>query len=207
MKITRILWPLAAGFLGVAIYYTSIFHFTQNFYEIDKGKFYRSAQLSKYELENFIGKYGIKTVISLRGNPPGLFEEEPEAVTLKRLNVPLHSLALEMDYFPSKEDLNQVLMLLHDAPKPILVHCRSGADRTGMVSALYEMEEMKIPKEEALEQLSPKYLHLKAFHPAMDEFINVYQNREWAMNTYEPCDYPKFVEHLGKCGKKNQVAQ
>ena len=129
MKIARIIWPLVAGLLGGVFYYTSIFRFTKNFYEVDKGSFYRSAQLSKFELEDVVREYGIKTVISLRGNPPAIFDEEPEETTLKRLKVPLHSFALEMDYFPSKEDLNELLDLLHSAPKPILIHCRSGADR------------------------------------------------------------------------------
>src|SRR5690242_684397 len=48
---------------------SSIVRLSKNFYEVDPGKFYRSAQLSPTELKDVVDKYGIKTVISLRGAP------------------------------------------------------------------------------------------------------------------------------------------
>lgn len=195
-------WILSIlGFLCFAGYitYTSYMRISKNFYEVDPGKFYRSAQLTKGELEDTIAKYGIKTVISLRGNPPGFFGEEPEAETLLREKVEFHPLPLSMDYFPSKKELNEILELMHKAPKPILLHCRSGSDRTGMVSALYALEEMKQSKDKAMEQLSIKYWHVRRFHPAMAEFVNIYKDREWARSSYEPCDYPLYKENILEC--------
>lgn len=194
---------LFIGILACAIYYTSIFRLTKNFYEVDPGKFYRSAQLTASELENVISKRGIKTVISLRGNPPSIFGEESEEQTLQRSKVEFHKYALEMDYFPSKVDLNEILGLLHNAPKPILIHCRSGSDRTGMIAALYAMEEMNLTKEDAFKQLSPKYLHFEAFHLAMDDFIRTYKGKSWALNIYDPCEYPGYVENPQTCTRKN----
>jgi hypothetical protein len=57
-----------AVFLFVRVFaYTSIFRISKNFYEIDPGKYYRSAQLTKFELEDVVKRHGIKTVISVRG--------------------------------------------------------------------------------------------------------------------------------------------
>lgn len=36
-----------------------------------------------------------------------------------------------------RDELNKIIEFLKDAPKPILIHCRAGADRTGLVSAIY----------------------------------------------------------------------
>ncbi len=49
---------------------------------------------------------------------------------------------------------------MRDLPKPFVLHCKSGADRAGLVSALYLIVEKKRPVLEAKKQLSFKYLHL-----------------------------------------------
>lgn len=33
--------------------------------------------------------------------------------------------------------MTEILAILQDAPKPVLVHCQSGSDRAGLVTALY----------------------------------------------------------------------
>ena len=45
-------------------------------------------------------------------------------------------------------------------PKPFVLHCKSGADRAGLVSALYLIVQEKLSVTEAKKQLSFKYLHL-----------------------------------------------
>lgn len=179
--------------------YTSTVRITKNFYEVDAGKFYRSAQLTADELQEAIDTYGIKTVISLRGGSPDSYWYNDELSVLKKNAVEFYPINLSMDSFPSKGNLNEILRLFKETPKPILIHCRSGTDRTGMVTALYLVEEMGKSKDEALKQLSFKYWYVEAFHPAMTEFIRVYQGHDWAKNKYEPCIYDKFKHDLPEC--------
>ncbi len=179
--------------------YTSTVRITKNFYEVDPGKFYRSAQLTADELQETIDKYNVKTVISLRGGSPDSWWYNDEVSVLKKNAVQFYPINLSMDSFPSKENLNEILRLFKDAAKPILVHCRSGTDRTGMVSALYQVEEMGKTKEEALKQLSFKYWYIEDFHPAMVEFIKIYNGRRWAKDKYEPCSYEKYKHDLPEC--------
>lgn len=191
-------------FVSGVIAYTSIFRISKNFYEIDPGKYYRSAQLTKFELEDAIKRYGIKTVISVRGYPQPILNDEPEAETLERLGVGFQKYDLTTDYFPSKADIVSIIKALKNAPRPILVHCRTGADRTGMISAIYQIEEMKRPKQEALDQLSFKYWHVQQFHPAMSAFVEAYQGYDWADQKYDPCEFPQFLENTKDChGAKN----
>ncbi len=42
-----------------------------------------------------------------------------------------------MHRFVSNREIAELLDIVRRAPKPLLVHCISGADRTGLVAALY----------------------------------------------------------------------
>jgi protein tyrosine/serine phosphatase len=33
--------------------------------------------------------------------------------------------------------MDEIIRTLREAPKPVLIHCQAGSDRTGLVSALY----------------------------------------------------------------------
>lgn len=172
--------------------YASIVRLTQNFYEVEKDRFYRSAQLNPIELNEKIKKHGIKTVISLRGSPEDSYWFKPEVSFLEKSGVLFKSYGLNANAFPSKSELIGILDDFKNAPKPILIHCRSGADRTGLVSALYVYEEMKKSKAEALGQLSFKYWHVRQFNPAMTKFITEFDGGDWA-SRYDPCRYPEFA--------------
>ena len=66
----------------------------------------------------------------------------------------------------------RISALLRSAPKPVLIHCQSGADRSGLVAALYEYTIAARPLEEAQEQLSLLFGHfpyLWSRTGAMDE--------------------------------------
>ena len=66
--------------------------------------------------------------------------------------------------------------LIDQAPKPILIHCESGADRTGLVSALYRLSRGQ-PLAVAEQELSPRYGHFTVFVPrsaAMDRSLAAY---------------------------------
>ena len=58
-----------------------------------------------------------------------------------------------------KERIEKVLDILLKAPKPILVHCEGGADRSGLISAIWEYAVEGKSAKEASEQLSWKYFH------------------------------------------------
>ena len=49
----------------------------------------------------------------------------------------------------SEQDIEAILKLLRNAPKPVLVHCWHGSDRTGIVVAAYRIIEQKHPVEAA----------------------------------------------------------
>ena len=74
------------------------------------------------------------------------------------------------------------------------MHCKSGADRAGLMSALYLILNQNVPVAKAKNQLSFKYLHLKhAKTGILDAFFENYlkENKhkpflEWVKEDYDP---------------------
>ena len=51
------------------------------------------------------------------------------------------------------------MRILRDAPKPLLIHCRSGADRTGLASVIYQAVIKGMDEDRAESQLSLRFGH------------------------------------------------
>jgi protein tyrosine phosphatase (PTP) superfamily phosphohydrolase (DUF442 family) len=63
---------------------------------------------------------------------------------------------------PSREAILFAAETMRNAPKPMLLHCKSGADRAGFLAALYLIVVEDVPVEVARRQLSLKHLHIRA---------------------------------------------
>lgn len=92
---------------------------------------YRSAQPSNKELRMLCEQLGVKSVLTLRNWHDDKDEGKDLPLTLYRVNME----ADEVD--PAK--VAQALKIITEAPKPMLIHCWHGADRTGLMVAAYRM--------------------------------------------------------------------
>jgi protein tyrosine/serine phosphatase len=164
-------------------------HVFDNFYSVEDGVFYRAQQLSKSDLDKYIKQFSIKTVINLRGNKDARWWQKEKAVS-EYNGALFFSLDMSAIYLTTKASLIRLLTIYQDAPRPILVHCIGGADRTGEASALWILDQQKKGKEEALKQLSIKYGHRKYKNSAKDFLIEIWQGKEWAFNSYDHRNYP-----------------
>jgi protein tyrosine/serine phosphatase len=160
-----------------------------NFYAVEEGKFYRSQQLDDAIIDKYIKKFGIKTVISLRGDAETDWWKKEKAVAIHNDTL-FFSLGMSAIYLTTKSDLCKLLTLYQEAPRPILVHCIGGSDRTGEASALWVLDQQKKDKSEAKQQLSIKYGHRKYKNSAKDFLIEIWQGHDWAFNVYDHQQYP-----------------
>lgn len=130
----------------------------QNSHEIAPGV-WRSYQPSPGDLEKW-ARRGIKTVVNLRGPKPSaaLFLEEDAC---ERLGLHLVNFRVFSREAPSYETLCGARELFAAIEYPALFHCKSGADRVGLMSALYLFFTGIAPLDVALEQLSIRYGHLR----------------------------------------------
>ena len=156
-----------------------------NFHTVQKGNFYRCKQLSAEKLEGYVEKYSIKTIINLRGeNDTDWWHQERELVD--KLGIHMINIHMSAQSLPSKENVEQALHAFDTAERPILTHCQAGADRTGLVSALWVLDQQKKDKSRAKAQLSIFSGHVSYQYPSMKKFINMWQGRDWVLNEYNP---------------------
>jgi protein tyrosine/serine phosphatase len=160
---------LTAGSTGA---YWGAVQFQGNFHAVEEGTFYRSAQLSKSELQSAARDHGIKAVLNLRGAHPGEAWYDDEVAVSKALGLAHYDYALSARRLVTEEQISDLLAIIRHAPKPLLVHCKSGADRTGLVSALYRFAIEGKSANEADAELTLAYGHfpyLTSRTRAMDE--------------------------------------
>lgn len=159
----RILRRIALGLITVALLfgaYVGILILSGNFHEIVPGRFYRSAQLSGARLGEEIDRYKIKTVINLRGENQGKgwYDDEIKATAAHGATHVDFRMSAQRDLTP--ERTQELLTLLKTAEQPILIHCMSGADRTGLASVMFLQQVAGVDEEFAEWQLSPLYGHI-----------------------------------------------
>lgn len=143
-----------------------------NLHQIAPGV-WRSNQPSSRQIAALAGR-GILTVINLRGRSDQsfwLFEAEACA----KAGLTLHDLTMSARAAPRRQTLLDLHHVLTTATKPVLIHCKSGADRTGLAAALYLIWVEGRSVAEAQQQLSWRYVHLSSGPTGiLDHFLRVY---------------------------------
>jgi len=164
-----------------------------NFYPVAPGVF-RSNQPSGARVAEF-HEMGIKSILNLRG--PNrysfyLFEKEAtEKYGIQQIDVHFSSNKL-----PAREVFLQLRDYFIQMPKPMVLHCKSGADRAGFVSAIYQMMIEGTPVELAQKQLGLKFLHVRMSNKGvLDYCLEKYQVAnaqnpisflDWTQTVYDP---------------------
>jgi protein tyrosine phosphatase (PTP) superfamily phosphohydrolase (DUF442 family) len=160
---------------------------TGNINVVDPGKVYRSGQLWPWQLESLLKEKGIRTVINLRGENPGSEWYDDEVNITRTASVRYISLPFSASHEPNDALINALTTAMATAQQPILIHCEGGADRSGLASALYSLEQMGETAIEADRQLSFWYGHLPWLFPrtaAMDRTF-------WRVAQLQPLIEPK----------------
>jgi len=149
-------------------------HSFGNLHVVEAGRLYRSAQLDGRDLRSVIAADGIRSIINLRGSEGNAPWYREEIATSSAAGVQHFDFPMSAEAEPDPATLARLVSLLREAPEPILVHCKDGADRSGLAAALFELFVMHRPLAEAQSQLSFYYGHfpwLGSPTAAMDETL------------------------------------
>lgn len=166
--------------------------FWGNFAVVDPGRVYRSAQPGE-ELEATIETYRLATILNLRAGSFGDRFYRREVQACERLGLDFYDLPLSATRRPSRRELLRLIDLLEHCRYPLLIHCKSGADRTGLVSALYRMVRLGIGPEEALGEFSLANGHVPLFGPEkLHEPFHEYA--DWLRRQGQPHTPERFRE-------------
>jgi len=184
-----VLWAALGLPAGLGIYLAGL-QLTGNIHTVEPGALYRSAQLGEGALADVIDDYHIKSVINLRGAVPQASWYRSEIAVSTARGVVHYDLPLSANSLVDPATMARISALLRSAPKPVLIHCQSGADRSGLVAALYEYAIAARPLEDAQEQLSLLYGHfpyLWSHTGAMDKSFETFV-RQYSPSPGGPID-------------------
>ena len=175
-----------------------------NFAEIAPG-IYRSNHPNHERFAEY-ADLGIKNILNLRGatvHAPYNFEVQScEALGLNLIDLPMSARMV-----PPVERLLQLMDILEGLDAPTLMHCKSGADRTGLASAIYLLHVLDRPVEEARKMLSLRFVHLNFTKTGiLDYVIDLYARRvsqspitfkDWVVTEYDPAKADAEFKALG----------
>jgi protein tyrosine/serine phosphatase len=103
---------------------------------------------------------GIRTVVNLRGGFDASFHAL-EKDACQRLGLNLVDFTITSREVPSRDRVLGAKRLFETLEYPALMHCKSGADRAGIMSVLYMHFRKGQTIREALDQLHLRYLHVR----------------------------------------------
>lgn len=147
---------LVVALLMLAVGWFGGLHDSGNYHQVLAGEYYRSGQLSAPALSDRIARDGIRSVVNLRGSQPGKGWYDAELAATDAAGVAHYDIPMRSSKSVSAAEAERLLAILRDAPKPVLVHCEGGADRTGLATALY-LAATGHPLDEAAGALSVRY--------------------------------------------------
>ena len=140
-----------------------------NFYRVSEG-LYRSGQPTKEGFEQ-LRKFGIKTVINLRSfhsdrNEIGELDFNYERMYVK-------------PWFPKDKEVKRFLeTVTGESKQPVLVHCQHGADRTGLMIAIYRIAIEGWSKEEAIEEMTKGGFGFHYVYDNLKDYIREFDIKE-----------------------------
>ena len=155
---------------------------------------WRSAQPAPHDIGN-MAKAGIRTIVNLRGERDcGAYRLQVAACRAQGIR--LEELVVKSRAAPTREQVHEANALFARVEHPVLLHCKSGADRAGLASTLYLILKENVPVEKAVRQLSARFGHFKqADTGIIDAFFQRYiadtkispmPFLEWVDTVYEP---------------------
>jgi protein tyrosine/serine phosphatase len=132
---------------------------TRNFQTVVPGKVYRSGQMTEGQWTAYLQQYAIKSLLNLRGEHRGSGWYQGEVRAAAQLGVTHYDVRMSAIREVDTRTLETILAILRQAPTPLLIHCLSGADRSGLIAALYLFAIEGQRAETAAQQLSLFYGH------------------------------------------------
>ncbi|MEE2690817.1 MAG: protein tyrosine phosphatase [Pseudomonadota bacterium] len=178
----------------------------RNTHEIAPGRMWRTYQPSPRHLEA-LARRGVKTIVNLRGDKPsGFYFLEEEAC--RRLGLDFITFRVFSREAPSKETLRDARALFDRIRYPAAMHCKSGADRVGLMSTLYLFFREGAPLDKAMQQLSFRYGHIRhgktgVIDHALEQYIE--HARREGTNLSSPDHFMRWVDTVYDPGAAKQA--
>lgn len=150
------------------------------------GGLYRCSNPSPGQIRKYQSKYGIKTIINLRGADQtrryALEEQTCQDLDIRLVNFK----GVLSRSAPEARAVLEARTLFDSIEYPALLHCKSGADRAGFASALYRIFRLGDPVEVAMRELDWRYGHFKGSKTGI---LDLFFERYLADSAASPTDF------------------
>jgi protein tyrosine/serine phosphatase len=154
-------------------------------------KAWRSAQPAPHQIKALARK-GIRTIVNLRGERLcGSYWLEREAC--QRYGIKLVNFQIRSRAAPTREEIKAARDLFERIEYPVLLHCKSGADRAGLMSVLYRFLKEGEPLEQARRELSLRYGHIRQ---AETGILDYFFDRYLADNARRPMAFFDWLDRV-----------
>lgn len=179
-----------------------------NFHWIERGKAARSSQAYAGFLGPFLRAHGIRTLVNLRGLNPSWRWWHNEKRICAKLGIEHRDAMLSSKRLPTRKMLSTLIAALDETPKPLLVKCSGGQDRTSLAAALYivHVHGWKSFAEAERQFARWPYLHLPRREQRWLKLFLTYARDEagsrplqqWVGESYVPEEFKAWLEARGE---------
>jgi protein tyrosine phosphatase (PTP) superfamily phosphohydrolase (DUF442 family) len=164
-----------------------------NLHRLGRGA-WRSAQPAPHQISR-LARLGVRTIVNLRG-PRWCGSYWLELEACRRHGIRLIDFQLRSRAAPTREEVLGARDLVRRIEGPVLFHCKSGADRAGLMSTLYLIAAEDVPVDMARGQLALRFGHIRQSDTGiLDHFFDCYLADaglrpmpffEWVERVYDP---------------------
>ncbi|WP_072391388.1 sulfur transferase domain-containing protein [Hyphomicrobium sp. CS1GBMeth3] len=171
---------------------------------------WRAAQPLPHQIRD-LKRRGIRTIVNLRGRTRSSTYVFERAAS-RKAGLNLVDFRVRSRAAPTRAEVLAARDLFANVEYPMLMHCKSGADRVGLMSVLYLHTRHGAPISDARRQLSLRYGHIRqADTGILDLFFDSYLAYaektpiafyEWVATVYDPAD---VASHLHSRRWANRV--
>ncbi|TPG57241.1 protein tyrosine phosphatase [Roseomonas nepalensis] len=146
----------------------------RNWGVVAPGRLYRSNHPSPWQLRDAARRLGLRTVINLRGERVDCGSDALSRAEAARLGLAHVDAPFESRGAPHRDRLLRLAGIFEGMAEPALIHCKSGADRTGLAAGVFLILQGGTSAA-ALAQLHWRHGHVSASRTGiLDAFFRLY---------------------------------
>lgn len=186
-----------------------------NFHWVLPGEAARSAQAFAGFLSPLLERNGIRGLINLRGHHPYFAWWRYEQRVCERLGVATFDAMLDSGKLPTRKMLLSLIEAFDAAPRPFLMKCSGGQDRTSLAAALFIVHRKGwLAREEAQMQFrAMPYLHFPKSHqkwlsqllPFAEEHAKGEPLSDFIREHYDPQEFAQWLDARGMSGSFREI--